>query len=87
MNYSQALRGPLTRSVKIQEIHLAGETEIGRKMTDVEIDAILTKFSPNSTYDYLQKVNHSYKKLNVIKTFSMVMEQLGFCFFFPRGHV
>ena len=56
MNYSQALKGPLTRSVKTQEIHSAGETELGRKMTDLEIDAILTKFSLNSTYNYLQKV-------------------------------
>jgi hypothetical protein len=56
MNFAQVLRGPITRFAKIQEIHSAGETELGRKMTDVEFNSIITHSSLNSVYNYLQKV-------------------------------
>ena len=56
MNFAQVLRGPITRFRKIKEIYSAGETELGRKMTDVEFNSIITNFSLNNAYNYLQKV-------------------------------
>ena len=60
MNFAQALRGPITRFGKVQEIYSAGETELRRKMTDKEFNSIITNFSLNNTYNYLQKVKQIY---------------------------
>ena len=48
--------GPITRLAKIQKINSAGETELGRKMTDVEFNSIIIHFSLNNAYNYLEKV-------------------------------
>jgi hypothetical protein len=69
MNFAQALRGPITRFGKIKEIYSAGETELGRKMTDVEFNSIITIFSLNNAYNYLQKV-----KKNCLNLFFVLLK-------------
>lgn len=56
MNFSEALKGPLTRSGKLRAIHSAGQTELGRKITDTEITSLSKNFTLDDTYNNLQKV-------------------------------
>ena len=67
MNFAQALKGPITRLRKIQEIHSAGEIEIGRKMTDSEFNSIITNFSLNNAYNYLKKVKLFFLNFCIVK--------------------
>ena len=56
MNYSEAARGPSTRSGKLFSIQSSFETEFGRKMTDGDIVDLKKVFTLNETYANIKKV-------------------------------
>ena len=56
MDYSQALKGHLSKSGKQQAIQSAAERELGRKLTTPEFASLSTKFSLDEIYGNIQKV-------------------------------
>ena len=51
MNFSQAAKGRFTRSGKIQAIHSAADTELGRQITKEEFSSLSETFSLNEVYE------------------------------------
>ena len=77
MNFSQAVKGQLTRSGAIRAIHSQAETEIGRKLSPEEATSLWCgKTSPNALLEGIQKV----KKYN--KILKLVAYTLYFFYFF-----
>ena len=56
MNFAHAVKGCTRRSAKIQSIHSAAETELGRKLAQDEMYFLSKKFSVKHIHDYVQKV-------------------------------
>ena len=60
MNYSEAVRGPLTISGKLFVIQSSFETEFGRKINDADIADLNKFFTLNETYAKIQKVTDCF---------------------------
>ena len=56
MDYSRALKGPLSRSRVITEIRLQAELELGHSLTKEEETQLFRNFSPQIIFDRIQKV-------------------------------
>jgi hypothetical protein len=56
MNFSQAVRGQLTRSGAIRGIQIQAETELGRKLNKEEEAFLFSTISPNMLLNQIQKV-------------------------------
>ena len=56
MNFAHEVKGCTRRSAKIQSIHSAAETELGRKLAQDEMSFLSKKFSVKHIHDYVQKV-------------------------------
>jgi hypothetical protein len=56
MNFSQAVKGQLTRSGAIRAIQSQADTELGRKLTKEEESFLFTKTHPNILLGQIQKV-------------------------------
>ena len=56
MNFAQAVKGRITRSVKQQTILSAAHTELGRDITAAEENLLLQTFGLNEIYERSQKV-------------------------------
>ena len=59
MNFSRAVKRPLTRSGAIRDIYSQSELELGRPLTKIEEANLLSKFSPQTILERVQKVNAS----------------------------
>ena len=56
MNFSQAVKGHLTRSGAIRAIQSQAETELGRKLSKEEESFLFTKNDPNIFLAQIEKV-------------------------------
>ena len=56
MNFAQAVKGRTRRSTKVQSIHSAAETELGRSLTQDEISSLSNKFSVEHIHHHIEKV-------------------------------
>ena len=73
MNFSQAVKGQLTRSGAIRAIQSQAETEIGRKLNPEEATSLWCgKTSPNALLEGIQKV----------KQFNIFLKLVAFTMFF-----
>ena len=57
MDYSRAVKGPMSRSRVLTEIRLQAELELGHSLTKEEETKLFRKFSPQVIYDRIQKVS------------------------------
>jgi hypothetical protein len=58
MNFSQAVKGHLTRSGAIRGIQFQAETELGRKLNKQEEALLFSAISPNMLLNQIQKVKY-----------------------------
>ena len=56
MNFSEAVRGTISTSRKLQVIHSSWETEFGSKMTEADQANLSKLFSLDETHGNVQKV-------------------------------
>ena len=56
MNFSQAVKGRLTRTGTLREIDSQSETEIGRHLDPVEKKSLFDKYSPQFVLHRIQQV-------------------------------
>ena len=56
MNFSQAVKGPLTNQSGLRMIRSQAETEIGRKLSDAEESLVFSKYPRNVLLENIEKV-------------------------------
>ena len=56
MNFAQAVKGRITRSVKLQTIRSAAQTEFGRDINEAEENILFQNIDLSELYDNVQKV-------------------------------
>ena len=54
MNFSNAVRRSLRRP--LQSIHSAADTELGRKLTNDELNLLSNRFALDDVFNYIEKV-------------------------------
>ena len=57
MDYLKAVRGPMTHSAKVKLIQSAADTELRRKLSDEELSTLASKFSLDTVFNNIEKVN------------------------------
>jgi hypothetical protein len=56
MNFSHAVKGPLTRSGILREVDSQSEIELGRHLDPAEKTSLFSKFSPQDVLNRIQQV-------------------------------
>ena len=60
MNFAQAVKGRITRSLKLQTIRSSAQTELGRDIAEAEENILLQNIGLNELYDNVQKVTEIF---------------------------
>ena len=65
MNFSQAVKGQLTRPGAVRAIQSQAETELGRKLTKEEESLLFSKSHPNIFLGQIQKYGYGFLKFQL----------------------
>jgi hypothetical protein len=62
MNFSQAVKGQLSRPGAVRAIQSQAETELGRKLSKEEESLLFRNIHPNTFLGQIQKVDNNISK-------------------------